>query len=132
MQIVAGTPQNVWTYENREMSLQPTSAILVRIAIGKIARRARLVEVFARTPIRAGHARYEGWNCVWWIQEGLSWAALDGKALGTARTDWTFVRDTAMWYVAKKAADHRFDGQRQFDQGKIATWDAIDGKELVP
>jgi hypothetical protein len=64
MQIVAGTPQNVWTYENREISLQPTSAILVRIVIGKIADRARLVEVFARTPIRAGHAEYEGWNCV--------------------------------------------------------------------
>jgi hypothetical protein len=62
----------------------------------------------------------------------LAWAALDGKALGTARTDWTFVRDTAMWYVAKKATDHRFDGQGQFDQGKIATWDAIEGKELVP
>lgn len=131
MQIVAGKPQNLWTYENREISLQPTSAILVRILIGKVADGARLADAFARTPIRAGNPGYEGWNCVSWVQEALNWAAQDGKALGTCHTDWQYVRDTTMWYVAKKAADHRFDGQGQFDQGKVATWDALERKELV-
>jgi hypothetical protein len=125
--MVAGTP----LYENREISLQPTSAIMVRVMIGKVADGARLMDVFAKTPIRAGYAGYENWNCVSWVQEALTRAAQDGKALGTCHTSWTFVRDTAMWYVAKKAADHRFDGQGQFDQGKVATWDAIEGKELV-
>ncbi|KAF1852211.1 uncharacterized protein K460DRAFT_274212, partial [Cucurbitaria berberidis CBS 394.84] len=106
-------------------------AILVRILIGKVADGARLGEAFARAPIRAGHAGFEGWNCVSWAQEALSWAAHDGKALGTCHTDWTFVKDTAMWYVAKKTAEHRFDGQGQFDQGKVPTWDAIERKELV-
>ena len=131
MQIVDGAAKNIWAYEDREISLQPTSAILVRVIIGKVADGTRLKEAFARTPIRAGYAGYEGWNCVSWAQEALSLAAHDGKALGSCHTDWTYVRDTAMWYVAKKAAEHRFDGQGQFDQGKVPTWDAIEGKELV-
>lgn len=80
MQVVAGAAQNIWAYEDRQISLQPTSAILVRIMIGKVTDGARLVEAFARTPIRAGCAGYEGWNCVSWAQEALAWAAHDGKA----------------------------------------------------
>lgn len=72
-----------------------------------------------------------GWNCVSWIQDALASAAQDGKALGTCQTDWMVVRDTVVWYVAKKAADHRFDGEGEFDIGKVPTWDAIEGKELV-
>lgn len=37
-----------------------------------------------------------------------------------------------MWYVAKKASEHRFDGQGQFDVDKVSTWDAIKAKEQVP
>ncbi|KAF2132115.1 hypothetical protein P153DRAFT_421144 [Dothidotthia symphoricarpi CBS 119687] len=131
MQAAAGVFKSVWVYEDRAVSLQPTSAILVRIMIGKVTDGARLAEAFAKTPIRAGHAGYESWNCVSWIQEALSLAAHDGKALGSSRTDWKFVRDTAMWYVAEKAAKHRFDGQGQFDVGKVPTWDALEKKETV-
>ncbi|KAL5374222.1 hypothetical protein PMIN06_012458 [Paraphaeosphaeria minitans] len=131
MQIVAGAAKNIWAYEDRAISLQPTSAILVRIMIGKVVDGERLRAAFASTPIRAGHAGYENWNCVSWVQEGLSWAAHDGKALGSCHTDWSYVRDTAMWYVAKKASEHRFDGQAQFDLGKVPTWDALEARELV-
>jgi len=131
MQNVDGTVRNVWAYEDRQASLVPTSAVLVRILIGKVANKGRLREVFAKTPIRAGSQGFEGWNCVSWVQEALSWADSDGKALGTCHKDWTFVKDTAMWYVAKKATDHRFDGEGQFDQSKVPTWDAIEGKELI-
>jgi hypothetical protein len=131
MQNVAGAVQNVWAFEDRQISLQPTSAILVRIIIGKVADEVRLREAFAKTPIRAGSPGYEGWNCVSWVQEALSWAAEDSKALGSCHTDWTHVKDTALWYVAKKAAEHRFDGEGEFDLGKVPTWDAIEGKELI-
>jgi len=131
MQIVAGAVQNVWAFEDRQVSLQPTSAILARIMIGKVGDGARLREAFAKTPIRAGHEGYEGWNCVSWAEEALTWAANDGKALGSGHTDWKYVKDTAMWYVAKKTDEHRFDGEGQFDQGKVPTWDAIEGKELI-
>lgn len=96
----------------------------------RVADVKRLREAFARSPIRAGTQGYEAWNCVYWLQEALSYAAHDGKALGTCHTDWMHVRDTVMWYIAKKAAEHRFDGQVQFDPNKIATWDALEGKEI--
>lgn len=119
MKNVAETVQNVWEFEDRQISLLPTSAILVRIMIGKVADDARLRETFAKTPIRAGCDGYEGWNCVSWAQEALSWVVQDNTALGSCHTNWVYVKNTAMWYVAKKVAEHRFDGQGQFDQGKI-------------
>lgn len=67
MQIVAGAPKNVWIYKDCEISLQPTSAILVRIIISKVTNRARLLAAFANTPIRVEIAGYEDWNCVSWI-----------------------------------------------------------------
>lgn len=126
MQNVNGVVQNVWEFEERQTSLLPSSAILVRIIIGKVADdEARLKKAFDKTPIRAGSKGYEGWNCVSWAEEALAWVAHDGKALGSSHTDWAYVRDTAMWYVAKKAAEHRFDGEEQFDQGKVPTWELI-------
>lgn len=88
--------------------------------------------IFANTPIRAGQAGYEAWNCVYWVQEALYLAALDGHALGRGKTDWDYVRDTVMQYVAYKVAEHRYDGQVQFDQSVVATWDAIAGSEVIP
>lgn len=127
-----GDIRNVWSFEDRESTLEPTSAILVRIMIGKVVDVARLRAAFARTPIRAGTAGYEGWNCVHWVQEAISYAVADGKALGTCLADWAKIRDTVMWYVAKKEGEHRFDGQVLHNQKKVATWDALEGKELIP
>ena len=93
MQNVDGVVQNVWAFENRQISLLPTSAILVRIIIGKVADEARLRKAFDKTPIRAGSQGYEDWNCVSWAEEALACAAHDGKVLGNCRTDWAHVRD---------------------------------------
>jgi len=41
------------------------------------------------------------------------------------------VKNTAMWYVKKKADEHRFDGSGEFDQSKVPTWDALEGKEVI-
>ena len=54
IQNVAEAVQIVWAYEDRQVSLQPASAILVRIMIGKVADGTRLREAFANTPIRQG------------------------------------------------------------------------------
>ena len=121
----------VWAYENREIPLGPVAAIIVRILIGKVKDGARLGDAFARTPIRAGEEGYEDWNCISWLQEALSMAADDGEALGRCKTDWIFVRDTALWYVAMKAAGHRFDGQGEHGHRKVPTWDALKGKEVI-
>lgn len=37
-----------------------------------------------------------------------------------------------LWYVERKKAAHRFDGQGQYDQSKAATWNMIKGVEQVP
>lgn len=50
-----------WFFEGRECALAPTSMLLVRIMIGKVADKNRLVEILRNTPIRQGQP---GWNCV--------------------------------------------------------------------
>jgi len=81
--------------------------------------------------MRAGCAGYEDRNRVSWVQEALSWAAHDGKALGSCHTDWSHVRDSTIWYFVRKTFEHRFDGEAHFDLRKVSTWDALEGKELV-
>lgn len=105
--------------------------LLVRIMIGKVADMDRLIAAFENTPIRGGQPGYDQWNCVAWIQEALELAQRDGKALGAAVTDWSSVRDTAMWYVEKKKNEHRFDGQAHFDQSKAPTWDILEKRETI-
>jgi hypothetical protein len=102
--------------------------LLVRIVVGKVEDMKRLRSLLERTPLRP---EVTGWNCVSWVQEALMSAIHDGKALGTSAKDWETVRDTAMWYVEKKKAAHRFDGTVHFDPDKVATWDMLDGVELT-
>ena len=83
MQNVDGVVQNVWAFEDRQISLLPTSAILVRIIIGKVADEARLRKAFDKTPIRAGSQGYEDWNCVSWLKRGSPGLLMTAKGWGT-------------------------------------------------
>ncbi|POR35771.1 Uncharacterized protein TPAR_04048 [Tolypocladium paradoxum] len=123
------TPQWVWTYEEKPIPLQPTQMLLVRVVIGKIKDQHRVRATFERTPIRS---EVPGWNCVAWAEEAFRELLRDRKALDKAVDNWDLVRDTAMWYVEQKKADHRFDGQGQYDQSRAATWDMLLGEELIP
>jgi hypothetical protein len=89
--------------------------LLVRIMIGKIKDIVRLRSILRNTPIRAGQTDYNHWNCVEWLKEALRLIQGDGKTLGTSVTNWTSVRDTAMWYVYKMKKEHRFDGKAQYN-----------------
>ncbi|KAI0426084.1 hypothetical protein F5Y09DRAFT_334430 [Xylaria sp. FL1042] len=102
---------SVWEYEERTISMATTSMLLVRIMVGK--------------------PEIPGWNCVEWVREAFLAAIQDGKALGTSASDWESVRDV-MWYIEDKKAKHRFDGTVQYDPSKAATWDMLQGFELVP
>ncbi|ORY68352.1 uncharacterized protein BCR38DRAFT_481834 [Pseudomassariella vexata] len=130
---VQGEVQSQWAYEEREISMAATSMILVRVVIGKIKDRLRLVSILESIQIRASQP---GWNCVGWIQEALEILAKDGKALGTSVTDWKTIRDTVLWYVQHKEAEHRFDGRAQpgqFDNTKVPTYDLVDKRtETTP
>lgn len=59
-------------------------------------------------------------------------AGLELCRVGTSNTDWSTIRDTAMHYVEGKKAQHRFDGKGNFDLSKVATWDMLERKGLVP
>ncbi|KAI9896018.1 hypothetical protein N3K66_009087 [Trichothecium roseum] len=131
---VVGTPpvvRSIWEYEKRESSMLPTSMLLVRVMIGKIEDRNKLESLLSAIPVRP---EIQGWNCVSWVKEAIETVLQDKKALGTVpeNANWLFIRDTAMQYVEKKKAAHRFDGQGNFDQNKAATWDMIEGLERIP
>jgi hypothetical protein len=55
----------------------------------------------------------------------------DVGVLGTSVTDWTTIESTAKRYVQEKKAQHRFDGQVQWNVDKVPTWDLIENKETV-
>lgn len=118
-----------WFFEERETPLTPTSMLLVRVMIGKIEKKDRLLDIMRRTPIRQDQP---GWNCVEWVKEVLEAFRSDGKTLGTSIIEWGKVRDAAMGYVQSKKDQHRFDGQGNFDMGKIPTYDLIEDKETTP
>ncbi|KAI0389309.1 hypothetical protein F5Y17DRAFT_462871 [Xylariaceae sp. FL0594] len=126
--LISETRQEVWIYEEIDVKMRASSLILARILVGKVKDMSKLRAVFERTQVRP---EVEGWNCVSWVKEALTAAFQDGKALGTNAGSWESVRDFAMQYVAEKKAKHRYDGQVQFNREQVATWDLLEGRELV-
>lgn len=118
-----------WMLAEEEISLQPTNALLVRVLIGKIERKERVVDIIRKIPINKPEK--PGWNCVIWIQEALEALKADGKALGTSSVEWTTIRDRAMWYVEEKKKEHRFDGKGNFNSVQAPTWYLLEGRETV-
>ncbi|RYP24162.1 hypothetical protein DL765_000657 [Monosporascus sp. GIB2] len=102
---------------------------LVRVLIGKVEDVGRLQSNFRSTQVRPG---VPGWNCVAWLKEALKSVVRDGGGPGTAIKEWDSILDTAIWYVATKRAEHRFDGSVKYDTSRAATWDMLEGKELIP
>lgn len=121
--------RSLWEFEERDISMAQTAMVLVRVVVGKVANVTRLVSTIRSTPLNGDQP---GWNCVEWVKDALEALKKDGRALGTSNTDWSAVRDTAMHYVEGKKAQHRFDGKGNFDMSKVATWDMLEGMELIP
>ena len=111
------------------MSMAPTYMLLVRIVVAKIKDQHRLQSILKDIPLQP---EVDGWNCVCWVQEALNRVCKDRDAIGSCVQNWESVRDTAMWYVAKKRAEHRFDGSATYDHNKPPTWDMLEGKEVLP
>jgi hypothetical protein len=120
---------NEWQFQEIECPLIATSMLLVRIMIGKVLDKECLVSILRNTPIRQGQP---GWNCVAWVKEALGTLKADNKALGTSVLDWNKVRDASMGYCQRKKDEHRFDGQRNFDMKKAATYDLLTQKQTIP
>ncbi|TEA14215.1 hypothetical protein C8034_v003665 [Colletotrichum sidae] len=122
-------PRSRWQYESKKVTMAPISMLLIRIVIAKVEDKHRLVSIFDETPLRP---EVSGWNCVAWVEEGFDRVLQDGRTIGTSADSWKSVRDTAMWYVTKKKAEHRFDGTGTYDPTKAPTWDMLESRELLP
>ncbi|RAH57432.1 hypothetical protein BO85DRAFT_477923 [Aspergillus piperis CBS 112811] len=57
-----------WTFEERSTALD--TMVLVRVLIGKVVDRERLVEILREVPVGGGEEEggEEGWNCVSWVR----------------------------------------------------------------
>ncbi|KAH1404148.1 hypothetical protein KXX64_000301 [Aspergillus fumigatus] len=117
-----------WFFEERKCPLAPTSMLLVRIMVGKVADGNHLVKILRDTPIRQGQL---GWNCVYWVKEALETLKANPKALGTSIIKWEKVRSEAMDYYQRKKDQHRFDGQGNFNMRKVPTYDLMERKEII-
>lgn len=119
---------STWVYEHRDITMNPTAMILVRVVVGKITDMNQLVTILESVPVRGNVL---GWNCVEWVKEALQLLGEDKTALGTKVTDWNTVRDAAMEYAERKAAEHRFDGTvSTFDTRKVPTYDLLTRREI--
>ncbi|KAH6628525.1 hypothetical protein F5144DRAFT_579284 [Chaetomium tenue] len=129
----SGTPgQLVWEFEGRDTLMEASAMALVRVLVAKITNMDRLVSALQSVPVRGSEPQ---WNRVEWVKEALEILQRDGKAVGTSVLGWHAVRDAAMQFVEKKAAEHRFDGRAepgQFDISKVATYDLLEGEETIP
>ncbi|KAK7736201.1 hypothetical protein SLS53_007231 [Cytospora paraplurivora] len=130
---INGRTQTRWIFEERDIAMNPTAMILVRIAIGKVMNLERAMAVLRDVPIRGNQF---GWNCVWWVKEALGLLREEGKTLSrTSATDWTWVRNASMGYVRRKEKEHRFDRDAplgMFDMSRVATYDLLKTREIIP
>ena len=108
----------------------PSAMLLVRILIAKIEDEQRLLDILSATPLRPLN---ESWSSDVWVKEGYERLWQDEHALGTkVPGGWLGVRDTALWYIAAKAAKHRFDDPKHVSRRPCPTWDMIKNKEQWP
>ncbi|KAG6041292.1 hypothetical protein E4U41_005120 [Claviceps citrina] len=119
--------QLVWQFQEEDITMMPTTMLLVRVMIAKIKDRKKLKAILRRTPVRP---QVQGWNCVYWVKEALEKALQTRGVLGTLENaSWDLIRRTAVWYVETKEADHRFDGKGYYNPNEAPTWDMIEGVE---
>ncbi|KAG5790717.1 hypothetical protein H9Q69_010230 [Fusarium xylarioides] len=136
MTVVNGQAQPVWQFEERDIRMEPTNMILVRVIVGKVRKRDQVEAILRSIPVRG---QTPGWNCVHWVQEALETLQQHQESgqriLENYRLNWDTVRYWELWYVQYKEAEHRFDGQAApgtFDMGKVPTYDLLKESEQTP
>lgn len=105
-----------------------TASLLVRIVVAKVTDMDRLRAAIRSVPIVQNDL---SWTCITWLKNALEAVQADGKAVGTSQLDWEIVRRTAKSYIQGKKDAHRFDGKSDFDMTKTATYDLLEGREIV-
>lgn len=135
MTTVDGRTESRWVFEERDIGMNPTAMILVRVVIGKVANLERVAAVLRGVPVCGGDE--PGWNCVGWLHAALKMLRADPKALSSSSSsslEWEEASKAAMQFVRKKEGEHRFDGQAspgRFDMNRVATYDLLRGEEVI-
>ena len=120
-----------WVYD--EQSIPPYDLMLLaRVLIGKIRNLERFEAVLRDVPIPLA-----GRNSFTWVQAALEALAADasGPMGKSSNLAWSAVSKAAIEYIDLKATEHRYDGLApvgQFDLAKPATFDLLQGREIVP
>ncbi len=127
--IPLGATQSMWEYEARSIALGPVDMLLVRLVVGKVKDKQRVVTALRSVSIVQGD---DAWNCVTWVQRALKAIQVDVKAVGISQLDWRVVRDAAMKYAQDKKAQQRFEKGSGFDMSKVPTLDLLSGREVMP
>ncbi len=120
-----------WRYDEVDIRTAATNMILIRVLAAKVRKMGRLQSIMRSVPVRAD---VPGWTCRSWVTEAYEKLRKDGKALGKC-PDWETLSKTALWYVQKKAEEHRFDGlapQNKFSTWEVATYNMAAGREVIP
>lgn len=134
MTTVDGRTESQWVFEERDIGMNPTAMILVRVVVGKVASLKKVEEVLREVPVCGDEP---GWNCVRWLGEALERLRADPKALSSSScppVGWEVASGAAMEYVRRKEGEHRFDGQAspgRFDMNRVATYDLLRGEEVI-
>ena len=117
-----------WLYEEAEVPLLSETMILVRVMIGKVNSKRRLLSIARDETL----IQDEPWfNCVIWIRDALFSIQSDKRTMGKSLLDWAIVRDEAINYLETKKAQRRFEAGSGFDITRPATWDLLQRKELI-
>ncbi|CAK7228931.1 hypothetical protein SBRCBS47491_007076 [Sporothrix bragantina] len=125
------TSPTTWVYD--EQSIPPYDLMLLaRVLIGKIRNPARFEAILREVPVPSGNR-----NSFTWVQAALETLAADaaGSMGKSSNLAWPAVCNAAIEYIDQKATEHRYDGLApvgQFDFSKPATFDLLQGKEVVP
>jgi hypothetical protein len=121
--------REIWVYEALPIKAAPTSMILTRIMIAKVADNAALERVLERIPIRQGDPE---WRCRHWVIEAVAALNADPKALGTKVTgNWAPIEAEARRYTDAKVASGRYmSGHALQHSGRVPTYDMLDNAEL--
>ncbi|KAI1125835.1 hypothetical protein F5Y10DRAFT_267721 [Nemania abortiva] len=118
-----------WVYNEGTITLEPTPTLLVRVVVGKVKNIDRLQSILRQVPVRS---EVPGWDCESWVKEALRMLNSDREAMGTSIASWDLVRSTVIEYANSKRAARRLTTVGQYDGSKVATWDMMEGKELIP
>ncbi|OAA63145.1 hypothetical protein ISF_05021 [Cordyceps fumosorosea ARSEF 2679] len=120
----------VWRYDEVDIATAATNMILIRVLAAKVQDNDRLQAIMRSVPVRPD---VPGWTCRSRVTEAYAKLKADGKALGPC-PDWETLSETALWYVSKKAEEHRFDGKAEpgkYSDWEVATWSIGEGRETI-